>query len=150
MRRKEQAARSWACNRANSSDKLLTWRFTDPHCFRIIAFFEAILYRLGPENMQFGNSWRRHRYAPPAWHPSSPRSPADPNVTQQKNPWCTPFTWRKQGKRVYTTCPEERYAPQRPQTQQKAVRRVFAVVVRTSFFPELRETGVATPQMSYR
>ena len=56
------------------------------------------------------------RYTPPPRDPSFLGLSPDPEVTEQKKLWCTPFSWKKKengihhrsGKRVYTIEPQTR------------------------------------------
>ena len=77
----------------------------------------------------------KKEYTPPPRDPSFLRRSPDPEVTEQKKLWCIPFSWGKQGKKVYTIGPERRVYTVEPQTQEKKKRRVSTVVVYTFFFP---------------
>ena len=62
---------------------------------------------------------RGKKYTPPQRDPSFLGLWPDPEVTEKKKLWCIPFSWGKQGKRVYTIGPERRVYTIEPQTPKK-------------------------------
>ena len=78
---------------------------------------------------------------PPPWHPSFLGLFPDPEVTEQKELWCTPFSWENKGKGVYTIGPERRVYTIEASDPEKEKRTVSTVVVYTFFFSSLKVMG---------